>query len=131
MKRRGLLEKVLPPVASYWNLAEEASSLRQLTQALVSHTPAAIAVVDRDIRFLGLSDRWRREYGLGDRDVIGQRLYDVMPDTEALWADVHVRCLAGETLDPKMCSCVPTAGARGCAGRSSRCVRRAAKLPGW
>ena len=35
MKRRGLLEKVLPPVAAYWNLAEEASSLRQLTQALV------------------------------------------------------------------------------------------------
>src|SRR5687768_6988611 len=99
MKRRSLLEKVLPPVAAYWNLAEEASSLRQLTQALVSHTPAAIAVVDREIRFLGLSDRWRREYGLGDRDVIGEKLYDVMPDTEALWADVHARCLAGETLE--------------------------------
>ncbi len=98
MKRRGLLEKVLPPVAAYWNLAEEASSSRQLAQALIRHTPASIAVVDRDIRFLGVSDRWRREYGLGDRDVIGERLYEVMPDTEALWQDVHVRCLAGETL---------------------------------
>ncbi|MGE0668997.1 MAG: PAS domain S-box protein [Sphingomonadales bacterium] len=99
MKRRGLLEKVLPPVAAYWNLAEEASHARQLAQALIAHTPAAIAVVDRDIRFLGISDRWRREYGLGDRDVIGERLYDLMPDTEALWSEVHARCLAGETLE--------------------------------
>jgi PAS domain S-box-containing protein len=99
MKRRGLLEKVLPPVAAYWNLAEEASSSRQLSQALISHTPAAIAVVDRDMRFLGVSDRWRREYGLGDIELIGQRIYDVMPDTEALWRDVHGRCLKGETIE--------------------------------
>jgi PAS domain S-box-containing protein len=98
MKRRGLLEKVLPPVAAYWNLAEAASSSRRLAQAFVHHTPAAIAVLDRDLRFLGVSDRWRQEYGLGDREVIGERLYDVMPDIEALWSEVHARCLEGETI---------------------------------
>jgi PAS domain S-box-containing protein len=77
---------------------QEAAALRTLSHALIRHVPAAIAILDRDLCFLGLSDRWREEYGLGDEDLTGRRFYDVMPDSEELWRDTHARCLTGETL---------------------------------
>ncbi|MBI1180447.1 MAG: PAS domain S-box protein [Alphaproteobacteria bacterium] len=94
MKRRSLFEKALPSLSRL----DEASTNRVLCQALVQHVPVAVAVLDSHLRFIGLSDRWRTQYGLGDGAVQGDHLYEVMPDAEALWGEAHARCLKGETV---------------------------------
>lgn len=63
----------------------------------VRNTPAAVAMFDREMRYLAASDRWRELYSLGDRRVIGVSHYEVFPEIGEEWRAVHRRCLDGAT----------------------------------
>lgn len=63
----------------------------------VQYAPAAIAMFDRDMRYLAWSRRWSDDYGLGERDLGGCSHYDIFPEIPQRWRDIHRRCLAGAT----------------------------------
>ena len=76
-----------------------ATSESQL-KMFVKHTPAAVAMFDREIRYMMASDRWYSDYGLVGRDIIGLSHYEVFPEIEDMdeWKAVHERGLAGEVI---------------------------------
>jgi PAS domain S-box-containing protein len=78
--------------------AEEAlRNSRTVLYLFVEHAPAAVAMLDRELRYLVASKRWLQDYRLTDRDIIGKCHYDVFPEIRANqdWLDIHQRCLAG------------------------------------
>ena len=64
----------------------------------IDHAPAALAMFDREMRYVAVSRRWRDDYGLGERPLTGQRHYDVFPEIGADIQAIHQRGLAGEVL---------------------------------
>lgn len=69
---------------------------KYLLQYVVEHTNSAVAVHDRDLRYLYVSKRYLRDYKVTDRNVIGKHHYEVFPDLPQKWRDVHQKALAGE-----------------------------------
>lgn len=71
---------------------EEAESRLRL---LVEHVPAAVAMLDRDRRFLVVSQRWLSDYRLRPEDLLGQSFERAFPGAPEEWTEVQMRALAG------------------------------------
>ena len=70
----------------------------ELLNTFVKHVPAAVAMLDRNMRYLQVSDRWCADYSRDSSAVLGHLNYEVFPELPERWKEIHRRCLNGETL---------------------------------
>ncbi len=69
-----------------------------LLKTFVKNVPAAVAMLDRDMRYLQVSDRWCADYSLDSSKILGRSHYEIFPDLPERWKEIHRRGLEGETL---------------------------------
>ena len=67
-------------------------------ETLVSQLPGALAIFDTEMRYLAASQRWRDDYDLGARPLVGLSHYEVFPEISPRWRNIHRRALAGEVV---------------------------------
>lgn len=77
--------------------AEQALRTREAQLAeMVRSLPTAVAMFDKDMRYLHASPVWYSSYQLAERDVTGKSHYEVFPEIGDDWKQIHQRCLRGE-----------------------------------
>jgi PAS domain S-box-containing protein len=80
---------------------EEKNALLQareeLLRVFVKNVPASVAMLDRDLRYLQVSDRWCSDNSVESSELLG-RSREVFPEMPERWKEVNRRALEGETL---------------------------------
>ena len=61
----------------------------------VEHAPAAIAMLDREMRYLVVSHQWIAGHRLAETKIIGRSHYEMFPEQSAQKKELHQRCLSG------------------------------------
>lgn len=60
-----------------------------------NYLPGAVAVFDKDMRYLAFSQKWLTDYGL-DESIRGKSHYEVFPEIGEDWKSIHRECLEGK-----------------------------------
>jgi PAS domain S-box-containing protein len=82
------------------NLETQAALLQsreELLKIFVKNVPAGVAMLDRDMRYLQVSDRWCADYSVTSAQVLGRSHYELFPDIPQRWKETHRRALEGAT----------------------------------
>ena len=77
------------------------SALREnsgLLQIMIEEAPAGLAMLDRKMRVLACSKRWKEDRALTDIEVIGHVHQELDPGIPQRWLEEQARALAGETI---------------------------------
>ena len=80
---------------------EAAEALLQSEERLklfIHYAPAAIAMFDKDMKYLAASRRFLQDYHVTETEVIGRSYYEVFPDVPERWREFHQRGLRGEII---------------------------------
>ena len=83
------------------SLGEQTALLQaqeELLKIFVKNVPTGVAMLDRDMRYLQVSDRFCTDYLIDSSQALGRSHYEVFPDIPDRWKEIHRRALEGETL---------------------------------
>lgn len=69
---------------------------KEMLQLLVEHAPVAIAMFDREMRYVAASQRWMDDHAVTAPGIIGHSHYEINLEIPERWKETHRRGLAGE-----------------------------------
>ncbi|MCK0136772.1 PAS domain S-box protein [Arenibacter sp. S6351L] len=67
----------------------------QYNKIFIEQAPTAIAMLDKNMRYIAVSQRWVTDYKMEGKEIIGQSHYDLFPEIGEDWKANHQKCLNG------------------------------------
>lgn len=78
--------------------AQTVASYGARLRLFIEHAPAALAMLDRELRYMAVSRRWLTDYRLEGGNILGRSHYEVFPEVPEHWRAINNRALAGEVV---------------------------------
>ncbi len=75
-------------------IREKIKASKEKNRLFIEYAPAAMAMFDKEMRYLSVSKQWMREYDLSG-DIIGKKHYELFPNILERWKEVHSRGMVG------------------------------------
>ena len=77
---------------------EQLRDSKELLQLFIKHSPAALVMLDLEMRHVAASLRWLESFSLKEEEIIGRSHYEVIPYIPEHWKEAHRRGMAGEVV---------------------------------
>ncbi|MFO7874212.1 MAG: PAS domain S-box protein [Bacteroidales bacterium] len=87
---------VFRDVTEEYTMHEKLQHSHDLMYYIVQHNRSAVAVHDRDLKYIYVSQKYLDDYKVKESEVIGKHHYEVFPDLPQKWREIHQKVLAGE-----------------------------------
>ncbi|MDK2830486.1 MAG: hypothetical protein PWQ75_238 [Methanolobus sp.] len=94
VKLTGTLQDITTLKEAELKLLESEEKLK----LFIEHAPASLAMFDRDMRYISVSRRWRNDFSLNDREIIGISHYEIFPEIKEELKKIHQRVIEGEII---------------------------------
>ncbi|WP_197429294.1 PAS domain-containing sensor histidine kinase [Winogradskyella endarachnes] len=62
----------------------------------IEQSPSSMAMLDNDMKYIAASEKWKEDYKITDKHIIGKSHYDIFPEITDDWKALHQKCLKGE-----------------------------------
>lgn len=71
---------------------------RKQMQQIITDAPFAVAMLDREFRYIAHSQQWLKDYHLSEESLIGLSHLNIFPNLPDYWLNIYHRAFAGEVL---------------------------------
>ncbi|MGD1917732.1 MAG: diguanylate cyclase domain-containing protein [Pleurocapsa sp.] len=82
--------------AKFKHTRQEFAEKQQKLELLVCNAPAAIAMLDCEMRYVVVSDRWIKDFQLEGKSIVGRTHYEMFPKISSQWRQDYQDCLTGK-----------------------------------
>lgn len=76
---------------------EKLSHSHDLMKYVIEHNKSSVIILDKDLKYLYVSQRFLKEYRVKEKEIIGKHHYEIFPDIPEKWRKVHQKALNGIT----------------------------------
>lgn len=61
----------------------------------IEYAPTAIAMLDREMRYIAASRRYLQDYCIAEQNIVGRSHYEIFPEISEQWKEIYRCCLTG------------------------------------
>ena len=89
---------VAKDITEYKRYEQELQQSEEKMRLFVEHAPAALAMFDRDMRYIAHSRRWNSVFNLKENNLLGKSHYEIFPEMPDELKLLHQRAMNGEVI---------------------------------
>ncbi len=88
---------IIQDIDAFKKMFLEVTRKEAMMQSFVTDVPIPLAMFDRDLEYVSVSTKWKKEFNMNDVDLIGNNLFIISPDIPEERKEIYNNALLGKT----------------------------------